>query len=207
MHRVTYRTTTASGNATEADTTGEGFTIANALLGTPSFKTVSHAPALNSPDPALLAHFPFTTDYEVWAGTCAGAKPAGTTAAPAQTLSVPPGSGSTVTKVRKPKITFNIKYFSDSAQTAIANVNTGRVRLTPTDSSCSPAQNLSTDSSGVVTFIAPYGEYTLCYQNKATNPTAKLTWTGNNDTAIGRTVTPTTLPYRAGTASVVSACW
>jgi Tfp pilus assembly protein PilV len=208
--RVAYKTTTVAGGAVEGNANGAGFTIANALLGTPAVKTFTHTSGIASPNPGALVNFPFTTNYEVWAGTCLGAKPNGNTTvapiAPAQTLAVPAGAQSTVTSVREPKLTFTIKYFTTSAQTTTANVSGGLVKLTPTDSTCTAAQSANTNSSGVVSFNAPYGPYTLCYQNKASSPTSKLTAAVTNDTANGKATTPATLPYRTGTAAVVAGC-
>ena len=74
VRNASYGSATWGGTNT---TTGNGFTIQNASLGSPDFKTFANNPAtsLTATSTSGLVNFPYTGGWEAWSGVCMGNKP------------------------------------------------------------------------------------------------------------------------------------
>lgn len=172
---VNYRTNDSFGSGAWATSTnGTGFTIANSSLGTPDFKTFTHAGAASGS--SGLVNFPFTGGYEAWAGVCAGYKPA--SAGDLGSLTIPPGGTGTAT-VREFRLRVQVQ--RRTSRTGSTNYGTtpndGRTTVTfsPTTPGCtdsvaaswvSDTGDIGTSSSNYSTWeaIVPWGSYSVCAQ-------------------------------------------
>ena len=216
---VLYRTNNAyNGTTWNTNTNGTGFTIANASLGTPDFKTFTNTAATSATSPVV--NFPFTGAYETWAGVCAGNRPP---AAATGSLTVPKGAANVPSATAVPplgvarefRLRVQVQRRNSSSTTSTTNYattpNDGRtvVRFTPTTPGCTDTVNATwvsnTGTSGGATAaystweaIVPWGSYTVCaqYTNTTTNR-AKDTETGVTTTTVAGTTYGTRLviPY------------
>ena len=211
VRNASYGSATWGGTNT---TTGNGFTIQNASLGSPDFKTFANNPAtsLTATSTSGLVNFPYTGGWEAWSGVCMGNKPP----ALADRGSVTLTPGSTVsTDVREFRLRVQVQRRTTSAGGNYAtapNANTV-VKFTPTTSGCtndvtatwisnnggsstSPTANYSTYEA-----IVPWGSYTVCAQYaNGVNNRAKQTATGVATTTAAGTLwtngaTKITIPF------------
>jgi Tfp pilus assembly protein PilV len=178
---VAYETTTNVGSSTTSSTTGDGFTVSNSLMGSVSARTFAHASAATATSGKVL--FPFTSDYEIWAGKCAENQPP---SGFSQTVRIPAGGSSSPVNVREPRLRVQPK----DAQGA--DVTTGKVVFYPQTSGCTAnavATQVGPNSPDNRLYDAPmpFGTYAACIQNPANNPTSWATWTGLvNDNPTGK---------------------
>lgn len=190
---VAFKTTTAVGSATPADTTGEAFTVSHSGLGSPNVRffslptTTAPAATMSSGTPHAL--FPFTSNYAIWAGACAQADPQPYGGARGQAL-VPPAGSAAVVSVHEPLLSLTVKKYTTPSQvsSSVSNIDTGRVVIKPVVAGCARTIILNTNSSGVVTTALPYGDYSICAQEGTTTaPPRRAIVTKQNRVTNGTT--------------------
>ncbi|HYI37271.1 MAG TPA: hypothetical protein VEX39_11725 [Thermoleophilaceae bacterium] len=161
-------------------TTGTGFTIQNASLGSPDFKTFANDPATpTATSTSGLVNFPYTGGWEAWAGVCMGNKPP--TAGDRGAVTLTPGS-TVSTNVREFRLRVQVQRRTTNTASATNNYGTtpndGRtiVKFSPTTPGCTDTVNATwvspnTGSTGTATgnystweAIVPWGSYTVCAQ-------------------------------------------
>lgn len=214
--------TRVPGAGADINTTGDGFTVANAGLGAPGrrsfgllaapFATAATG-AGNGAVPIASAQkvlYPFAGGYGVWAGTCAESDPAlpanggwipGTATTQSGNASgVVPANGA-VTNVAafEPMIKVTVNKYTDSAQTTTGAVTqAARVLVTPAVSGCANPYAANTATNGTIADASqptmPYGSYIVCAQDKTTSPTKRVVVTVANNARLGKTQT-LTLPF------------
>lgn len=192
---ATYVTNASYGSTTWGTSTqGTGFTIQNALLGSPDYKTVSHTAAASYTTPTF-AYFPFTGAYEAYSGLCTAYKPG---SGDVQSMAIGPG-GTGTASVREFRLRVQVQRRTSTSggnYATMPNDAKTTVKVTPTSSGCTDTVNAawvsntgsssSTASANYSTYeaIVPWGSYTVCAQyNNTTSNRAKTSVNNISTTA------------------------
>jgi Tfp pilus assembly protein PilV len=179
--RVAYVTSAFNRTSPTTSTMGDGFTVANAGMGSVSTKPFTHSLASTANSGTIF--FPFTSAYGIWAGKCDENQPPSSFA---QTVTIPPGGSSTRVNLREPRLRVQAQISQGVPLT------TGKVVFYPQTPGCAP-NTVATQVGASSNYEAPlpYGPYTACIQNRTSNPTATAIWTGLvNDDAQGALYQP-----------------
>jgi Tfp pilus assembly protein PilV len=188
---------------TKLATTGDAFVAANTGMN-PAFKAFG---TLGKLEPTVNSGslFPWTSKYSIYAGTCEADNPHVVNSANSEppTELVQPGKASPV-KVGVPPI--SVKVLSGTSKSSAGSAVT-YAAVTLTDTGCSTTRKLETNSSGELTYPAPYGKYSLCVTGGASGNAAnrKYTTTFADNTANGpsEAATMTNGKELSGSASVI----
>lgn len=205
--------TRAVGAGSDTTTTGDGFSVGNSNLGPPYFVgfgllSSPAATAFTGANGAAVASasarkvlYPFSDGYSVWAGECQENDPTqapNNTTNPYTSTPVSPGAAVSNVKVFEPTIKPTVNRYTDSKQTKTSTASQAAlVVIKPVTSGCTANASVATASNGTPTGTQPtlpYGNYTVCAQDKTSNPTKRTIQTITNNARNGSTLT-LTLPY------------
>lgn len=198
--------TRVPGASSDITTTGDSFTLSNSDLGFPntrSFGLFTPA-ALTQSSGATKSLFPFTNAYTAWAGKCAENNPelpangSQLANAPAA-LPLTAGQAMTGVTVHEPMIKVTVNKYTDAAQTTTAAVTTAaKVVAKPLITGCTADYYQNTASNGTIATgsqpTLPYGNYTVCAQDKTSSPTRRVVLTVSNNVRDGKSQI-LTLPF------------
>lgn len=202
---VTYKTRVPLATS-DVGTTGDGFTLSNSGLGFPNIRTFGpFTAAATQSSGATKSLFPFATNaYTPWAGKCAENNPVlpangGQLTNANAGVSLTAGAAVTGAVVHEPMIKVTVNKYTNSAQTTTAAVTTAaKVVARPLITGCTADYNQSTANNGTIADnlqpTLPYGDYTLCAQDRTTSPTRRAVLTISNNVRNGKSQT-LTLPF------------
>lgn len=189
----------------DTTTTGDSFTLSNSELSFPNIRTFGlFTAAATQSSGATKSLFPFTNAYTAWAGKCAdnnpelpanGTQPANAPAA----LPLTAGQAMIGVTVQEPMIKVTVNKYTNSAQTTTGAITSAaQVVVKPLITGCTANYSQATVSNGTIANgsqpTLPYGDYTLCAQDKATSPTKRVVTTVSNNARNGKAQT-LTLPF------------